>query len=144
MKKKEKLIWKFEKLDNIRIKNFIRNKQCLEDYISDRGGMEYSYTLVINKIEIAFKLLCNNNEFKKIDKNEFIESNDLLYASEHFRLWLKMYGLPNSFVLLLELNIFEKALKYLEKTLEKYDLMKQYNEQIENLPNLIPNESMVV
>ncbi|MGM9970184.1 MAG: hypothetical protein ACI35S_07300 [Anaeroplasma sp.] len=144
MKKKEKLIWKFEKLDNIRIKNFIRNKQCLEDYISDRGGMEYSYTLVINKIEIAFKLLCKNNEFKKIDINEFIESNDLLYASEHFRLWLKMYGLPNSFVLLLELNIFEKALKYLEKTLKKYDLIKQYNEQIKNLENLMQDEGMVV
>lgn len=144
MNKKQKLIWKFERLDTIRIKNFIRNKECLEDYISDRNGMEYSYTLVINKIEIAFNLLCNNNEFKKLDINEFIESNDLLYASEHFRLWLDMYGLPNSFVLLLELDIFKKALKYLEKTLKKYDSIEQYNEQIENLPNLISNESMVI
>ena len=139
-----KLLWKFEKFDYIRMKSFIRNKECLSEYIDSRYGMEYCYTLIINKIEYAFKILKKNDYFKRNDMNNFIENNDYLYVTEHFRLWQKMYGFPNSFVLLIEIEIFEKALKYLEETLQKYNLLEEYNDLTENITKSFIEEGQVV
>lgn len=139
-----KLFWNLDKVNFNNMKKIIKDKECLQKLIDDYEATDYSYTLIINKIEIAFNLLANNDEFRKNDMCEFIEKNDNLHAVENLRLWLKMYGLPNIFVLLLNIDFYHKGLNYLEETLKEYNLLDVYNYKIQHLPEIILKESMVV
>jgi len=144
MEKVTKLFWKLDKVNFKNIKKILKDKSCIEQLISDYENIDYLYTLTINKIELAFDILTHNNEFKKMDICEFIEKNESLSATESLRVWIDMYGLPNIFVFVLNLEIYEKALKFLEETLEEYNLITEYNYKIKHLPEAIIKESVVV
>lgn len=144
MEKETKLFWKLDKVNFKNIRKILKDKSCIEQLINDYENIDYSYTLIINKIEIAFDILTHNNEFKKMDICDFIEQNESLSATESLNIWIKMYGLPNIFVFVLNLEIYEKALKFLEETLDKYNLKNEYNYKIKYLPETIIKESVVV
>ncbi len=144
MNKETKLFWKLDRVNFKNIRKILKEKNCIEQIINDYENINYSYTLIINKIEIAFNLLTHNDEFNKMDICDFIEKNESLSATESLRVWIDMYGLPNIFVFVLNLEIYEKGLKFLEETLKNYNLIDEYNYKIKHLPETIIKESVVV
>ena len=144
MNKETRLFWKLDKVNFKNIRKILKDKNCIEQLIDDYENIDYSYTLIINKIEIAFNLLTHNDEFNKNDICDFIEKNESLSATESLNVWISMYGLPNIFVFVLNLEIYEKALKFLEETLKEYNLITEYNYKIKHLPEIIIKESVVV
>ena len=144
MNKETRLFWKLDKVNFKNIRKILKDKSCIEQLINDYENIDYLYTLTINKIEIAFDILTHNNEFNKMDICDFIEKNESLSATESLNIWINMYGLPNIFVFVLNLEIYEKALKFLEETLEEYNLITVYNYKIKHLPETIIKESVVV
>lgn len=144
MNNETRLFWKLDKVNFKNIRKILKDKNCIEQLIDDYENIDYSYTLIINKIEIAFNLLTHNDEFNKNDICDFIEKNESLSATESLNVWISMYGLPNIFVFVLNLEIYEKALKFLEETLKEYNLITEYNYKIKHLPEIIIKESVVV
>lgn len=144
MNNETRLFWKLDKVNFKNIRKILKDKNCIEQLIDDYENIDYSYTLIINKIEIAFNLLTHNDEFNKTDICDFIEKNESLSATESLNVWISMYGLPNIFVFVLNLEIYEKALKFLEETLKEYNLITEYNYKIKHLPEIIIKESVVV
>ncbi len=144
MNKETRLFWKLDKVNFKNIRKILKDKNCIEQLIDDYENIDYSYTLIINKIEIAFNLLTHNDEFNKMDICDFIEKNESLSATESLNIWISMYGLPNIFVFVLNLEIYEKALKFLEETIKEYNLINEYNYKIKHLPEIIIKESVVV
>ena len=99
-----------------------RKRVLLEDFEKDRE----KYIRVIAQIDIAFEILENNGFFEENERKKFMESNDALCAVEELIFHLDIYDLPRIYVVLLSIDLFDKALDFLTGTLEELNLMDEY------------------
>lgn len=84
------------------------------------------YIEVETQIDIALDILRKNKFFKKVPMEEFIESNDALFAVEELIYNLDTYDLPRAYIILLPIELFYKALEFLLETLEELELITDY------------------
>lgn len=93
--------------------------------------MKEEYIEVQTRIDIAFEILDSNVIWEDDERENFIQENDALFATQELLWDLDTYDLPRAYIILLPIELFERALETLLEKLEELDLIEEYYEIVE-------------
>lgn len=103
----------------------------LELFADTFGWMKEEYIEVQTRIDIAFEIIENSEIWEEDEREKFIEENDALFATQEIIWSLDIYDLPRAYIILLPIELFERALETLLEKLEELDLIEEYYEIVE-------------
>lgn len=93
--------------------------------------MREEYIEVQTRIDIAFEILDSNVIWEDDERENFIQENDALFATQELLWDLDTYDLPRAYIILQPIELFERALEFLLEKLEDLDLIDEYYEIVE-------------
>ena len=103
----------------------------LELFADTFGWMKEEYIEVQTRIDIAFEIIENSEIWEEDEREKFIEENDAVFATQEIIWSLDIYDLPRAYIILLPIELFERALETLLEKLEELDLIEEYYEIVE-------------